>query len=124
MIWRPKRDQWLIDALTTSDAPFELVVNGGQVTTQQAKYETLARYPQEQSLLFEMLQTREMEGVVFLSGNRHVTELLHRKPEGFFPIDASISSPLTAGSATDFRNESGVSRFFHRLSWEPEAGFQ
>ncbi len=100
-MWGRAQRQWLIDALTTSDAPFKLVVNGGQVITTQTEHETLARFPQEQSRLLNALREREIEGVVFLSGDRHITELLKRHPEDLYPIYEFTNSPLTAGAATD-----------------------
>ncbi|MFB6273581.1 MAG: alkaline phosphatase [Salinibacter sp.] len=99
-MWGDAQRQWLIDALTTSDAPFKLVVNGGQMMTTSTRYETLARFPHEQSKLLDALQTREIEGVVFLSGDRHITELLRRKPDGFYPLYEFTNSPLTAGAAS------------------------
>jgi len=100
-MWGQEQRQWLIDALTSSDAPFKLVVNGGQVITEQTEYETMADFPHEQSLLLKALQKREIEGVVFLSGDRHITELLRRQPEDFYPIYEFTNSPLTAGAAPD-----------------------
>jgi alkaline phosphatase D len=99
-MWGAEQRQWLIDALTTSDAPFKLVVNGGQVITSQAQYETGARFSHEQSLLLEAIQERQIEGVVFLSGDRHISELLRRTPEDFYPIYEFTNSPLTASAAS------------------------
>jgi alkaline phosphatase D len=69
--------------------------------TEQTQYETLARFPHEQSRLLEALQKREIEGVVFLSGDRHITELLRRRPDGFYPLYEFTNSPLTAGAGSD-----------------------
>lgn len=107
-MWGTEQRQWLIDALTTSDAPFKLVVNGGQVTTPATRYETLARFPHEQSTLLEALQERQIEGVVFLSGDRHITELLRRHPEDFYPIYEFTNSPLTAGAGSGSPNPNRV----------------
>jgi len=107
-MWGEAQRQWLIDALTSSEAPFKLVVNGGQVTTPKAQYETSARFPHEQSLLLEALQERQIEGVVFLSGDRHITELLRRQPEDFYPIYEFTNSPLTAGAASGRPNPNRV----------------
>jgi len=99
-MWGQEQRQWLIDALTTSDAPFKLVVNGGQVTTSTTDHETLALFPHEQSLLLNALQKRKIEGVVFLSGDRHVTELLRHEPDDFYPLYEFTNSPLTAGPSS------------------------
>ena len=107
-MWGEAQRQWLIDALTSSEAPFKLVVNGGQVTTPKAQYETSARFPDEQSLLLKALQERQIEGVVFLSGDRHITELLRRQPEDFYPIYEFTNSPLTAGAGSGSANPNRV----------------
>ena len=107
-MWGEEQRQWLIDALTTSEAPFKLVVNGGQVITPKAQYETSARFPHEQSLLLDALQERQIEGVVFLSGDRHITELLRRQPEDFYPIYEFTNSPLTAGAGSGSANAKRV----------------
>jgi alkaline phosphatase D len=47
----------------------------------------------------------KISGVVFLSGDRHHTELLRVKPEGFYPLYEFTSSPLTSGVHTDLGEE-------------------
>ena len=42
---------------------------------------------------------RGIEGVVFVSGDRHHTELLRETPGGFYPLYEFTSSPLTSGAA-------------------------
>ena len=47
-------------------------------------------------------------GVVFLSGDRHITELLRRHPEDFYPIYEFTNSPLTAGAGSGSPNPNRV----------------
>jgi alkaline phosphatase D len=101
VMWDKEQREWLIDALTSSEAPFKLVVNGGQVITEQTQYETMADFPHEQSRLLSAIQKRGIEGVVFLSGDRHITELLLRQPDDFYPLYEFTNSPLTAGAGSD-----------------------
>lgn len=88
--------RWIQHALYYSRAPFKVVVNGSQVLNSNARGETFARYPDQKELLDWIVKNR-IRGVLFLSGDRHHTELLRVRPEGFYPLYDFTSSPLTAG---------------------------
>ncbi len=92
---------WLLDALAASHAPFKIVVQGGQVLNPMPVYESYTNVaPGERERLLAGIVERRIEGVVFLSGDRHHTELIRLEPEGFYPLYDFTSSPLTAGGAT------------------------
>jgi alkaline phosphatase D len=88
---------WLADALAYSKAPFKVIVNGNQVLNTVTSHETMALFPNEQRELIGMIRAARIEGVVFLSGDRHHTELLRRVEPGLYPLYEFTSSPLTAG---------------------------
>jgi alkaline phosphatase D len=96
--------EWLLEALTASRAPFKIVALGGQVLNPTQIYETYANVaPEERERLIAGIVARRIEGVVFLSGDRHHTEVIRLQPEGFYPLYDFTSSPLTAGAATPER---------------------
>lgn len=95
--------QWLIDALTTSKAPFKFIAIGGQVLNEYRFYEDYAMYPQEREYLLNEIVKRKIEGVIFLTGDRHKTELLKYQPDGFYPMYDYTNSPLTSGFGNDPR---------------------
>jgi alkaline phosphatase D len=97
-MWGEEQRQWLIDALTSSDATFKVVVNGGQILNPSDRAETAIRFPADRSALLDAIVERDIEGVVLLSGDRHHTELNRYTPEGFYPIYEFTNSPLTAGT--------------------------
>jgi alkaline phosphatase D len=97
-MWGNAQLDWLIDALTTSRAPFKIVVNGGQILNPTRRAETLARFPDDRKRLLNTIIEREIEGVLFLSGDRHFTALSRHTPEGFYPLYEFTNSPLTAGA--------------------------
>ncbi len=66
---------WLIQALKQSSAPFKLVAVGGQFLSDFAEYENMALYPEERDALLRRIEKEDIHGVVFLSGDRHSTEL-------------------------------------------------
>ena len=89
---------WLIQALTTSRAPFKIVCVGGQVVSSAAKYENMATYPGAQQRLFDRIAEERIEGVVFMSGDRHHTEISRMEREGAYPLIDITCSPLTSGT--------------------------
>ncbi|HYH46008.1 MAG TPA: phosphodiesterase, partial [Thermoanaerobaculia bacterium] len=67
-----------------------------------SRFESLGNFPEDERELLDILRTTRAPGVVFLSGDRHATELLRRAEPGLYPLYEFTSSPLTSGS---HRNE-------------------
>lgn len=93
---------WLLDALSASYATFKVVVSGSQVLNNHSRYEGYDDYDHERQQLMRGLREREIDGVVFLSGDRHHTELLREDVAGLYTLYDFTSSPLTSGAATAF----------------------
>ena len=90
--------QWLVEALTASRSPFKIVAMGGQIVNPAPIFETYARVAaREREALFAALTERGIDGVVFLSGDRHHAELQRLERPGTYPLYDFTSSPLTAG---------------------------
>ena len=66
---------WLIAALQYSKAPFKVVAVGGQVVSDFASYENYAMFAEEREALFSRIRDEDIHGVVFLTGDRHSSEL-------------------------------------------------
>ncbi|RMF60576.1 MAG: alkaline phosphatase family protein, partial [Calditrichaeota bacterium] len=66
---------WLIEALTSSQAPFKIIAIGGQVLNPVARYENYSNYPAELEKLLDAITHENIRGVLFLTGDRHHTEL-------------------------------------------------
>lgn len=94
-----KQIQWLIDNLVTSNAPFKIVAIGGQVLNpvKDRGIETYEIFKREKDLLFGLLEKNKIEGVIFLSGDRHHSEISKFERENAYPIYEITSSSLTAG---------------------------
>ncbi|MGB3542024.1 alkaline phosphatase D family protein, partial [Rubrivirga sp.] len=93
--------QWLLDALTSSRAPFKVIANGGQILNPIEVFETYANIaPAERQFLLDEIARREIDGVVMVSGDRHHTELMRLERPGTYPLYEFTSSPLTAGAST------------------------
>lgn len=66
---------WLISALQYSRAPFKVIAVGGQVVSNFASYENFAMFQEERDALFSRIREENIHGVVFLTGDRHSSEL-------------------------------------------------
>jgi len=97
---------WLLDALSASRAPFKLIVSGSQVISPYSRFESYAQHPDELKRLLRGLKRRRIEGVIFLSGDRHHAELnvLKDDPQ-FYPLYDFTSSPLTSRPARSSDDE-------------------
>ena len=96
--WGEKQLQWLIDALKTSSAPFKFVVNGGQVVNPVGEFENYSAHAGERAKFLAELQRHNIPGVIFISGDRHHTNLQKLERPGTYPLYDLTVSPLTSGA--------------------------
>ena len=98
--------EWLIDALAASEAPFKMVAIGGQVLTTYAGQETYVNLcPAERTYLLRRIDEEGIKNVVFLTGDRHHTELSKLATKNGITIYDLTVSPLTSGvHQTDEKN--------------------
>lgn len=89
--------QWLRDALTSSNASFKIVVGGNQMMNPLTPFEAWGNFAEEQKGLINYIREARINGVLFLSGDRHLTELIKRTEPGLYPLYDFTSSPLTSG---------------------------
>ncbi|SEF48694.1 alkaline phosphatase D family protein [Flavobacterium urumqiense] len=89
--------EWLIDALSTSDASFKIIVIGGQVINAVPDTENYGRFPLEKEKLLNEITANKIKGVFFLTGDRHFAEMSMLPRENTYPIFDWTVSPLTAG---------------------------
>lgn len=101
---------WLVSALKASTATFKIVAIGGQVLNSSAMFENYAKVPEERARLLEALRQERIPGVLFLSGDKHWTELSRMEREGTYPLYDLTVSPLTAGPSDRWRQEQNAYR--------------
>ena len=90
--------QWLIDALVYSKASFKFVLIGGQFLNPAAVWENHATYPEEREKIIQLIEKENIKNVIFLSGDRHKTELSKLSLKNGNSIYDYTSSPLTSKS--------------------------
>lgn len=89
---------WLIQALKYSDAPFKLVAVGNQILNTGAVYENFSTMPVERAELLRRIDEEGITGVVFLTGDRHYTELSTLQLADGRAVHDLTVSPLTSGT--------------------------
>jgi len=102
--------QWLKDALLSSNATFKIIVSGTQFTNpgganESYRHESFMRYKDEFNRLMYFLKEHKVEGVLFLSGDVHYSQLLKTERKDAYPIYEFTSSPLSAGVYPVAENE-------------------
>ncbi len=103
--------RWLEEALAASDADFKILVSSTQVLARYHAFESWDQFPADRERLLRLLRRRRIGGVVLLSGDRHVTELLRwQPPEVPYPLYELTSSPLAAGLGTLVPDEEAPER--------------
>jgi alkaline phosphatase D len=92
--------EWLKTALLHSRAPVKIIANGTQMWNRVNRFEGWNHYATEQKAFLDWLSANRIDGVLFISGDRHFGELLKiARPDGY-PIYEFTSSPLTSRSWT------------------------
>jgi alkaline phosphatase D len=93
-----KQIDWLIENLKASRANFKIIGNGGQILNPAKKYENYANYEEERAYFLKRLEEENIYGVMFLSGDRHHTELTEMPRSNNYPLRDLTVSPLTSGT--------------------------
>lgn len=88
---------WLEQGLRQSQAAFKVVVSGMQILADYHRFESWRLYPSDRQRLYEFLAQEGISGVLFLSGDRHIGEVLRREEVLSYPLYEFTASPLAAG---------------------------
>ena len=89
--------QWLIDALSSSQATFKIIAIGGQVLNSEKVFENYINWEEEHTKLLNLIEKEKIEGVIFLSGDRHFSEVSKMPRFNAYPLYDFTVSPLTSG---------------------------
>lgn len=89
---------WLIDALKASRAPFKVVALGSQFLSTAAVGENYVMYPRERETLISRIRQENINGVIFVTGDRHHSELSKLELGNGNVIHDLTVSPLTSGT--------------------------
>lgn len=88
--------QWLETQLKNSKADFNVVVSSIQFLSNEHGFETWGNFPHEVDRFKKMIGKSKANGVVILSGDRHISEFSKTEVEGIsYPLIDFTSSGLT-----------------------------
>lgn len=86
---------WMFEILKNSDATFKFIVTGSQVLNEKNLHESYSHFPAERQRIFDFIHNNDIKGVVFLTGDRHHSELLKMNIPGNYPFYDFTCSPLS-----------------------------
>ena len=90
--------EWLKNALVYSNATFKIIAIGSQVLNPSHKeFESMRHFSAEYNELMNFLNEQKLSGVLFLSGDRHHSEVIKAPRAGNYTLYDITSSPLTSG---------------------------
>jgi alkaline phosphatase D len=93
--------QWLQNALLQSNKnpniSFRIIVNGSQILNPLSSFDCLYHYSAEYHQLMDFLAVQKIKGILFLTGDRHHSEVIKIERPGLYPLYDITSSPLSSG---------------------------
>jgi alkaline phosphatase D len=89
---------WLKNALSASAANFKIIATGSQVLNPASPFDCFRRFPIEYHELMAFLRAEKIPGVMFLTGDRHHSEIIRVEGLLSYPLFDVTSSPLTSGT--------------------------
>jgi alkaline phosphatase D len=91
--------KWLEDALVQSLATFKIIVIGSQTLNPFSTDEGYYKYSYEFHQLMDFLKRTKCKGILFLTGDRHHSEIIKTEREGNYDLFDVTVSPFTSGVA-------------------------
>jgi len=95
-----KQMGWVKSALAGSTATFKIIATGSQVLNPMSPYDCFRRFPVEYDEFMSILRDERIGGVIFLTGDRHHSEVIRRDDLLSYPLYDVTASPLTSGTHT------------------------
>jgi alkaline phosphatase D len=89
---------WLISGLQHSQAIFKVVAGGNQFFNDQNRFEGWHQFQQERRQFLNRLENARVSGLIFLSGDRHHTELLKVSRPSTYSLFELTSSSLSSST--------------------------
>lgn len=88
--------KWLEEQLSDNTIDLYVIASGIQFIAEDHPYEKWANFPNERERLFNLIADKGPNGVIFLSGDRHIAEISQQKWKGLnYPLVDVTSSGLT-----------------------------
>jgi len=96
---------WLENEMAETDTEFTLVLSSIQFLSREHGFETWGNFPHEIDKMNQLLKDTKAENVIFISGDRHISEFSKLKVDGLaYPLVEFTSSGMTHSYST-FKGE-------------------
>ncbi|HYC28037.1 MAG TPA: alkaline phosphatase D family protein, partial [Chitinophagaceae bacterium] len=95
-MWGEKQMEWLKNALKSSLATFKIIVTGSQTLNPASPNDCLQSYPIEFNEIMDFLMQEKVNGVLFLTGDRHHSEVIKYDRQGGYSLYDITASPFTS----------------------------
>jgi alkaline phosphatase D len=90
--------EWLKNSLLYSSATFKIIVLGSQVLNPASPFDKWSKFSAEYEEMTDFLKEYKINGVLFLTGDRHHSEIIKVDRPGTYPLYDITVSPLTSGT--------------------------
>lgn len=94
--------EWLKNSLlhskTNTKISFRIIVTGSQVLNPVSPYNCFRHYPVEYNKLMKFIADSKINGVLFVTGDRHHSEIIKVERTNAYPLFDITVSPLTSGA--------------------------
>jgi alkaline phosphatase D len=94
--------EWLKNALLQSNGnhniTFKIIATGSQVLNPMSPFDCFRHFSAEYKEMMDFIKDNNINGVVFLTGDRHHSEVIKVDRNGTYPLYDITASPLTSGS--------------------------
>lgn len=95
--------EWLKNSLLFSNAnsqiSFRIIATGSQVLNSYSPYDCFRHFPAEYNELLDFIALYKIKGVLFLTGDRHHSEIIKLDRPNNYPLYDITVSPFTSGVA-------------------------
>jgi alkaline phosphatase D len=88
---------WFKTAIVASPATFRFIVTGSQVLNPNSDKDCLRHFPKEFNDMMAFLELNKVPGVLFLTGDKHHSEIIKLERKGTYALHDITASPLTSG---------------------------
>jgi alkaline phosphatase D len=90
--------EWLKNSLLHSTATFKIIAFGSQVLNSVSPFDKWSDAPAEYTEMMNFLKDNRINGVIFLTGDRHHSEIIRLERPGTYSLFDVTSSPLTSST--------------------------
>ncbi|HLO80419.1 MAG TPA: alkaline phosphatase D family protein [Chitinophagaceae bacterium] len=97
--------EWFKNALAGSSATFKIIATGSQVLNPKSPFDCFKNFPVEYHDMMQFIRSQKISGVLFLTGDRHHSEVIKMEGLTSYPLYDITVSPLTSGTHVFGREE-------------------